>query len=149
MPGRTSEPPQPDQRTVQIVQQAERDLAVGHFANPVQVGVHAGQQNCPQISQVHEMLGKQVAAVFFDELLQAGPLFFIADGFEHRKPHAPAVRKPAAQQGFGGLFQQGDQFVVDKLFIRAARRGRPIGRRRDQRSARWTCNRSGKRGRIR
>ena len=74
----------PIQRPVQIVQQAERDFAVGHFANPIQVGVHAGEQNRAEISQIHKMLCKQVAAVFLDEFLQAGPLFFIANGFEHR-----------------------------------------------------------------
>ena len=44
------------------------------------------------------------------------------------------MRKPAAQQGLGGLFQQGDKFVVDELFIRAALCRGPIGRRRDQRT---------------
>ena len=47
----------------------------------------------------------------------------VADGLEHRKPHAAAVDQPGAKQGFGGLFQEGDQLAV----VAGVRPARPPG----------------------
>ena len=42
------------------------------------------------------------------------PTLLVADGFEHREPHAAAVRQPAAEQHFDRLFHAIDQFGVEK-----------------------------------
>ena len=97
---------------VQFRQQAKLLLGFGLRGQGFQVLSHALVQNAAEVSQVHESLREQVAAVTLDELLQTSPTLGIADRLQHREPHAVAVHQPAAQQHFDHLLQAVDQLAV-------------------------------------
>ncbi len=103
---------------VQFAEQAILFVGVRVSGQGFQVFGHALVQNAAEISQVHEPLGEQIAAVALDELLQLPPALRIANRLQHREPHAMAVHEPAPQQPFDHSLQ-----AVDQLTVGAAGKG--------------------------